>query len=249
MIEYKFRQVTVASAAAMVIAVAMMPSDPAAAAGGGGPLVSQGRNVNPGVIPNQGKKYPELAAKWWQWAYSFPAVDVPFLNTGGPVEVSIGQSGHIWFLAGSNSGPTTRTADVPTGVSLFLPMANLVNDYPCPDPSFQPDSGESLEHFLQRTGAPYLQLMTELFVEVDGVPLRNLGSYVAISSIFTFTAVSSLATTVDPCITGTTQPGVAMGYWLLLPPLPPGQHTVHFGSIGWGQDVTYHLTVIPGHGN
>ena len=130
-----------------------------------------------------------------------------------------------------------------------MPMANLVNDYPCPDPSFKPDSGESLEHFLQRTGAPYLQLMTELFVEVDGVQLRNLGSYVAISPIFTFTADPALATTVDPCITGTTQPGGAMGYWLLLPPLPPGQHTVHFGSIGWGQDVTYHLTVIPGHGN
>ena len=123
-------------------------------------------------------------------------------------------------------------------------MANLVNDYPCPEPPiFQPDPGESLEHFLQRTGAPYLQFMTELFAEVDRVPLRNLGSYVAISPIFTFTADPALVTKVDPCITGTPQPGVALGYWLLLTPLPPGQHTVRFGSVGWGQDVTYHLTV------
>ena len=248
MIERRFRQMAVASVAAVVMALAMLaPSGPVAAAGGGGPLASQG-NVNPGVIPNQGKKYADLAAKWWQWAFSFPAADVPFFNTGGPVDVSAGQSGNIWFLAGANSGPTTRTAHVPTGVSLFFPMANVVNDYPCPDPSFHPDPGESLEHFLQRTGAPYLLQMTGLFAEVDGVPLRNLGSYVAISPIFTFTADPALAATYDACITGTLQPGVALGYWLLLPPLPPGQHLVHFGSLGWGQDVTYHLTVSPGHG-
>jgi hypothetical protein len=192
-------------------------------------------------------KYADLAAKWWQWAFSFPAADVPFLNTGGPVDVSAGQSGQIWFLAGSNYGPTTRTADLPTGVSLFFPMANLINDYPCPDPSFQPDPGESLEHFLQRTGAEYLQWMTGLFATVDGVSLRNLDRYVATSHIFTFTADPALAAIVDPCITGTPQPGVALGYWLLLTPLPPGQHTLHFGSDGWGQDVTYNLTVHPGH--
>jgi hypothetical protein len=248
MIEYRFRKVAVASVAAVAIAVAMMaPSDPVAAAGGG-PMASQA-NVNPGVIPNQGKKYADLSTKWWQWAFSFPAADIPFFNTGGPVDVSAGQSGYIWFLAGANSGPTTRTAHVPTGVSLFFPMANLVNDYPCPDPSFQPDPGESLEHFLQRTGAPYLQFMTELFAEVDHVPLRNLGSYVAISPIFTFTADPAAAASFDPCITGTPQPGVSVGYWLLLTPLPPGQHTVHFGSVGWGQDVTYDLTVIPGRGH
>ena len=171
-----------------------------------------------------------------------------FHAAGGPVDASAHQSGYVWFLAGANLGPTTRSATVPTGVQLFFPMANFVNDYPCPEPPpFQPAPGESLEHFLIRTGIPFLQGMTELFAEVDGVNLRNLDAYLAISPIFTFTADPALATTVDPCITGTAQPGVAMGYWLLLPPLPPGDHVVHFGSVGWGQDVTYNLTVKPGH--
>jgi hypothetical protein len=249
MIEYRFRQALVAGAAAVAMAAAMtVPSYAAAAAGGGGTITSRA-NVNPGVIPNQGTKYANLAAEWWQWAFSFRAADIPFFNTGGPVDVSAGQAGPIWFLAGANSGPATRTGVVPAGVSLFFPMANVVNDYPCPDPGFQPDPGESLEHFLQRTGVPYLQFMTELFAEVDGVPLRNLDGYVAISPIFSFAADPALATTLDPCITGTTQPGVALGYWLLLTPLPPGPHTVRFGSVGWGQDVTYHLTVHPGHRN
>lgn len=135
-----------------------------------------------------------------------------------------------------------------TGVQLFFPMANVVNDYPCPEPPpFQPAPGESLEHFLIRTGIPYLQFMTNLFAEVDGVSLRNLDAYLAISPIFTFTADPALAATVDPCITGTAQPGVALGYRLLLTPLPPGDHVVHFGSVGWGQDVTYNHRVVPGH--
>ena len=150
----------------------------------------------------------------------------------------------------SNSGPTTRSAiTVPTGVQLFFPMANFVNDYPCLlDPTFQPDPGESLDDFLVRTGVPFLQFMTDLFASVDGVPLQNLEAYLAISPLFTFTADPALTQSpvVDPCITGTPQPGVSMGYWLLLTPLPPGDHVVRFGSVGWGQDVTYNIRVTPG---
>lgn len=247
MIGHRCRQAAVAAVAMLLAATASMAgSGTAFAAGGAGAAQA---NANPRVIPNQGPLYGDLAAKWWLWAYSFPADSLPFLNPGGPVDLSAGQQGHIWFLAGSNVGAVTRTAVVPTGVQLFVPMANLVNDYPCPDPSFRPDPGESLEHFLQRTAVPYLDLMTGLFATLDGVDLRNLTAYEAISSIFTFTADPALAATVDPCITGTAQPGVAAGFWLLLAPLPPGDHMLRFGSVGWGQDVIYQLNVVPGKGH
>jgi hypothetical protein len=42
----------------------------------------------------------------------------------------------------------------------------------------------------------------------------------------------------DPCITGSVQYGVSVGYWLLLPPLTPGQHTLQFGAPSAGQDIT-----------
>jgi hypothetical protein len=246
MLECRFKHLVFAAAVAVLTALtAIVASAPALAAAGAGAQA----NANPGVIPNRGNQYPDLAAKWWLWAFSFPKADVPFLNTGGPVDLSAHQTGHVWFLAGANSGPATRSATVPTGVQLFFPMANFVNDYPCPDPSFQPDPGESLEHFLVRTGVPFLQYMTDKFASVDGVPLRNLDAYLAISPLFTFTADPALAQdpVVDPCITGSPQQGVSMGYWLLLAPLPPGDHVVHFGSEGWGQDVTYNLRVRPGH--
>ena len=244
MLEYRFKHVVFAAAAAVLTSITVVVASAPALAGGGAGAQA---NANPGVIPNRGNQYPDLAAKWWQWAFSFPAADIPFANTGGPVDVSAHQTGHVWFLAGANLGPATRSATVPTGVQLFFPMANFVNDYPCPDPTFQPMPGESLEHFLVRTGVPYLQYMTDLFASVDGVQLRGLDAYLAISPIFTFTADPALAQTFDPCIIGTAQPGVSMGYWLLLTPLPPGDHVVRFGSVGWGQDVTYNLKVTPGH--
>lgn len=212
-------------------------------------------NPNPGVIPNNGPKYGDLGASWWQWALSFPAADIPYFNTGGPVDISAGQSGHVWFLAGANYGLTEpRTGVVPTGTSLFFPLANLINDYPCPpEYNFEPDPGESLEDFLQRTGNEFLDYYfpdpTQLFAEIDGVELTDLSTYRATSSLFKFTADPELATFFDPCITGTLQDGVAVGYWLLLPPLTPGEHTLHFGysSPPVLQDITYVLTVTPGH--
>jgi len=245
MLEYRFKRVVLVAAAAVLTSITAIVASAPALAGAGAQA-----NSNPGVIPNRGNQYSDLAAKWWQWAYSFPRADVPFLNTGGTVDVTAHQTGHVWFLAGSYSSPTIRSAmTVPTGVQLFFPMANFVNDYPCPEPPpFQPAPGESLDDFLVRTGVPFLQFMTDLFASVDGVPLQNLEAYLAISPLCTFTADPALTQSpvVDPCITGTPQPGVSMGYWLLLTPLPPGDHVVRFGSVGWGQDVTYNIRVTPG---
>ena len=213
------------------------------------------KNSNPRVIPNEGLKYGRLGARWWQWALSFPAADVPYFNTGGPVDISAGQSGRVWFLAGANNGLTEpRTGVVPTGTRLFFPLSNLINDYPCPPEfGFEPLPGESLEEFLQRTGNEYLDGWfvidpTKLFAEIDGVSLTDLPAYRATSSLFKFTADPAMVE-FDPCITGSQQDGVAVGYWLLLAPLTPGEHILHFGSanIEAPQDITYVLTVMPGN--
>lgn len=207
-------------------------------------------NPNPGVVPNEGLKYGRLGARWWQWALSFPKEDVPYFNTGGPVDISAGQSGRVWFLAGANNGLTEpRTGVVPTGTRLFFPIANLINDYPCPPEfNFEPLPGETLEEFLQRTGNEFMPYFTgaDMSAEIDGVALTDLPAYRATSSLFTFTADPAMVA-FDPCITGSPQVGVAVGYWLLLAPLPPGEHTIHFSAPSWGQDVTYNLTVVPGN--
>ena len=80
-------------------------------------------NPNPGVIPPHarpyGLSYAEWGAQWWRWAYSFPVAQFPPLQSG-ELDCSAGQSGPVWFLAGTvGQGPVTRSCTIPTGKALF----------------------------------------------------------------------------------------------------------------------------------
>ena len=212
-------------------------------------------NRNPGVIPPHarayGLSYAEWGAQWWRWAYSFPLAQFPPLQSG-ELDCGAGQSGPVWFLAGTaGQGPVTRSCTIPSGKALFFPIITYLNDYPCPDPNFQPPPGQTLEEFLTEGAEAVINLVTQLEVIVDGQPLNDLFSYRATSRLFTFTADPSLVA-FDPCVTGTPQSGVTDGYWILMNPLPPGPHTIFIrGKIDFGGgntfevQVTYNLTVVP----
>jgi hypothetical protein len=110
-----------------------------------------------------------------------------------------------------------------------------------------------MEHFLQRTGNniqndviknKYQPNPKDMTATIDGVSFINFSAYRATSSLFRFTADPALATTFDSCITGNSQYGVSVGYWFLLPPLAPGEHTLIFGGgPSWKSNITYVLTV------
>jgi hypothetical protein len=85
---------------------------------------------------------------------------------------------------------------------------------------------------------------------VDGVTLQNPAAYRATSGLFTFTGDPSLTAVLDPCVTGSPQPGVSDGYWIMLAPLSAGTHTIHFRGVvtfadgsSFTTEVTDHLTV------
>jgi len=219
--------------------------------------VQAGRNYNPGVMPPQshpnGKTYGEWGAVWWQWAMSFPIEVCPIEDPSG-ASCGLGQLGPVWFLAGTSGDAVQRTCVVPAGKAIFFPIINILNDYPCPDPSFGPAPGQTLEEFLTEGANWYIAHVSELTAEIDGVPLKNLYDYRGTSKLFEFTADPSQVAA-DPCVTGGPQSGVADGYWIMLAPLKSGQHTIHFtgtwlftleeDGFDWTftVDVTYFLTV------
>ncbi len=208
---------------------------------------------NPRVVPPQasayGRTYGEWGAEWWKWAVSFPFTSNPVFDPTGAFNEQ-GQTQIPWFLAGSAGGVGERSVTIPGGRPVFLPLLCIGNDYPCPDPTFQPAPGQSLEDFLAE-GAKALADMTDvLSAEVDGVALKNLARYRGASKLEYWTEDPSLTANWDPCGTGSPQPFVSDGYWLMLPPFTPGEHTIHFmgGISQWFVvDMTYHVTV-PGDG-
>lgn len=198
-----------------------------------------------------GMTYGGWAAEWWKWAYSLPMATFP---SDGPNEVladcSAGQSGHVWFLAGAFTttplgddvlGEANRTCiePVPPGTALFVPLVNAECS------TFAGDG--NTEEALRACANDLIDQVTELFIEIDGVPLNDLFDFRAESPLFVWGPVPEGGILKVPA--GTTSESVAAGYHVMIPPLPRGDHTIHFGGVAdFGDfkflvDVTYNLTV------
>ncbi len=77
--------------------------------------------LSPSTRP-YGRSYSKWAAMWWQWALSEPKATNPVIDPNG-ADCAEGQSGKVWFLAGSPT-PVTRNCTVPAGKALFFPVIN-----------------------------------------------------------------------------------------------------------------------------
>jgi hypothetical protein len=202
-------------------------------------------NVTSPLATVGGKSYAEWSAAWWQWTMSHPFSQ--FFDPTGQL-FSLDQSGPVWFLQGALETPERRCV-MPPGTHLLCPIVLYLNDYPCPDPTFQPAPGQSMEDFLTAGAKAVIDgIPTSPFplsLEVDGVAVNNLASYRTTSKLFSFTADLSMLA-FDGCVTGTPQVGVSDGYLVILEPLPPGEHTLHFSGFG---DVLVHLTVSGNRGH
>lgn len=207
----------------------------------------------PGVMNPQsrpyGLSYAEWSVKWWQWAYGLPVAGHPLFDETG-ADCANGQSGPVWFLGGvfNVSGTVTRDlCTVPSGTALFFPIVNAEWDNFCPptDPPMSIDD-------LRATVAWFMDLTTDLVCEVDGHAIPNLETYRFAGDPFAVNMPSGNIWEFFGCPTpaGTYEPLVPDGYFVMLAPLPPGKHTIHFrGTIGdpvnFTPEATYNLTVVP----
>lgn len=218
----------------------------------------QGNKGNPGVIPPQacphGMTYGQWGDAWWQWGFSFPVSINPLLDQTGE-NALLGQSGSVWFLAGTTGGDAERTVTVPAGKSLFFPVVNnlWIN---IPDLGDNPWSPEQ-EAFARAYIAVAIDDMATLNCTIDGEAVKNLEAYRCQTppgeGFMTYIPENDIwglvgLTTVSGGTfqAGTYGPSLQDGIYLMLPPLPVGQHEIQFSAMGlhgWGLDVTYHLTV------
>ncbi len=207
-------------------------------------------NPNSAVYPPtanvNGKSYGEWTAEWWRWVMSSTCATNPISDPTGE-NAGINQNGPVYFLAGTSGGAATRNVTIPHGKKILFPIINLMFDYPCPDPDFQPASGQTLEEFLTQSVADLMDLADVFEVTLDGVPLNNEENYRFPSGLFYFTGNTDLTNCFDPCITGEEQAAASDGYWMMLKPLSYGQHTLNFkaevSAFGFALDVTYNITI------
>jgi hypothetical protein len=201
------------------------------------PLGAAAQQPPPALPPTAhpyGQSYSEWAADWWQWALSQPAATNPLVDATG-AQCANEQHGQVWFLAGTiTSGPVTRSCTVPAGTALLLPV---INAFFCVDPGGV-DPGEAA----LRANVAYVRSATDLTATIDGTTVSNLEAYYEESAIF---AVTLPDDNIFDAPGGVYGPCVDAGFYLVVRPLPPGEHTIHFaGTVdGFSVDVTYHIRV------
>lgn len=197
-----------------------------------------------------GRSYGEWSAAWWQWLRSIPA-DVlapdgvspghPLLAEGD-VDCSLDQPpGPVWFLAGTGGGDATRSCVVPRQKALFFPLINTM---------FANAEGENLTVEEKREAINIIALACRLDSILDGTP--------------TVFSLPTVRTQSPPFLIETATPdifdedalvdpeAVADGFWVMVPPLPVGEHVLQFtgsvcdpatGAPFFTVDVTYNLSV------
>jgi hypothetical protein len=225
----------------------LMITGAATTANAAGPIVPVDRVV-------AANTYAEWSIRWWQWVLGIPYDVNPNYDTTGEF-CAEGQSGPVWFLAGAflaSGTVVTRDCAVPAGAYLFFPLVNGAfgsGVFDC-DPTV-PGTLCDLNALRASVGDLMRPNRVTVFLEIDGVRMTNLKNYRVTSREFTLTypennAISALAGMEVPA--GTYGPQVSDGYWIMLRPLTPGTHTIHFkGTIAnqGAVDVTYNLTVGP----
>ena len=167
-----------------------------------------------------GLRYAQLTAAWWQWALTAPVP--PYLDPDGRF-CGEGQRGSVWFLAGTAGGaPVNRRCEVPEGKYLLLPIINMYHA------SRYVENGQVLPMKactdVRERAALNNDHLQSAEVLVDGARLPGVRQYRVASGCFDLHPETA------------SQPGqvrtlaASDGYWLLLPPLPKGRHTISVGA-------------------
>lgn len=204
------------------------------------------RGVAPANSSPYGMPYSQWGAAWWRYVMSFPAATSPLVDATG-ANCGAGQSGPVFFLVGTAGGDAVRSECViPAGKAILFPVINVACAIP--------EDGGTKDEVVNLCSREYFDFVDTAQATVDGVAIKNVLQNYRSSTWFSFTgAEGNLYDTYctgvasGSCYVGYHEFGYTDGYWIMLFPLTPGKHVIHFsgGITSWGfvVNVTYNLTV------
>jgi hypothetical protein len=180
--------------------------------------------------PHYGKSYAEWAAAWVQWVYQWPettACPDPIADQSGSL-CDFGQdpSSPVFFLTGNWGGVTRRTdCVVPADKALLVPIITTFQDN-----GAVPEANQKTDADLRESAIAEFQSVSEVHFVLDGHSLDTLGPYAIVAAPYEYTLPPEpnvFTCQGSPGVTGSYS-GYTSGYFVLLPPLAPGAHTLAF---------------------
>jgi len=172
---------------------------------------------------------------------SIPSEEHPILDPTGE-KCSVGQDDpNVWFLANTPGGSVTRSCTIPDSRALLIPV--LPGE--CDDLS----GGGNTEAEIR--SCAWSGIEGAVFnLSVDGTSFSNLESYRTESPLFNLTIPENNVFGGGPVGEANAS---AVGYYVILEPLPVGIHQIRFtsslienpslGTYVFAEDVTYNIDV------
>ena len=184
-----------------------------------------------------GASIGEWSARQWQWFLSSPQKASPLFDDTG-ARCWYGQSGPVFFLAGSGTGESyERSCTIPAGVAVFVPLGGSECSTIEPEPYFGRDAAELRAcAAVDIDGSDYVD---EVGLTIDGQSVGDLRPYRVSSPPSTFVLPEGNFFDGPAGVVGSF---VADGYAAVLSPLSPGEHEVVFGDSQIS--VTYRLSIV-----
>jgi hypothetical protein len=227
-----------------------------AACWGCGSTSSKAEGVQPldPKVAQYGKTNAEWAGAWVKWLYEWPmttdCADPITDPTGELCQMFQDGTGPVFFLTGSWGGVSRRDrCKPPAGKALLVPIIVSFQD----NGGVPPESLKSDEQ-LKQSADTIFEASSGTF-QLDGTAVEPLDPYGVKSAPYEYTLppepnTYSCANGIQG-VTGTFK-GYTSGYFVLLPPLAPGPHTIAFtaqllqpGTAPFTLDVKYDPIVVP----
>jgi hypothetical protein len=248
----------------------------AATLGSAVPLLAADETTPAGVLSPtvpakiEGRTYADWSEEWWQWNFSLATTHHPLFDTA---DVSAGQRGKVWFLGGDPTGtrsPDVRNAVIPKGKILFFPIVNVWADNTDCNQSGQRISDGNTTAALRSFVKSVSDTAHNLSCAIDGIAVDGLSDAVntpfrvqtpspngfsyslpSQNNFLNFLGASCWSNTNGAPIRvdAKTYHPVGDGIYIMVAPLAPGAHTIHFHGeqVFFGnnfvQDITYNLMV------
>ena len=170
----------------------------------------------------------EWSWRYWEWSKSFPKGHQPADDQTGSICMQNQYDSVIMLTGSSQDKPIKRLGEVPSGKYIFIPvLVSLAEDA-------ELAQGLNCKALMLTVQNTMPKDLSSIYVKIDGKTIPDMKSFRQTIGCYLLNTYSG-------------KPFAASdGYWVMLRPLAPGKHTIHFGGRlpdGFSQDVLYELIV------
>jgi hypothetical protein len=194
-----------------------------------------------------GRSYGDWGQRWWQWVTSMPRDRNPLARQDLPLDGSLWPGSVMMLIgdawAGPNpKGPCERTVSAPPDKAILVPIAACAVYFTTGNPT-------GLDSELHNESLGVMDRVENLSMTVDDRQIPNLSRFRVQSDPFLVRKTNKGRPVFPHLIVERRM--VSDGFFVMLKPLPPGEHVIHVQARdreadkpGTGViDVTYKITV------